>query len=59
MPRIQMTRTVRFALIFIRIYLIVLLSLIALKFVRVFGGAEQKPTPPAAPAKAAGEQVGK
>jgi hypothetical protein len=33
MPRIQMTRTVKFVLGFLRIYLIVLLILIVVKFV--------------------------
>jgi hypothetical protein len=36
MPRIEMTRTVRIALLGLRIYLIVLLALILLKFVRDF-----------------------
>ena len=36
MPRIQMTRSVKVALYGLRIYLIVLLSLIGLKFVRDF-----------------------
>jgi hypothetical protein len=43
MPRIQMTPMVRLALYGLRIYLIVLLLLIGLKFVRDFSAA-----PPAA-----------
>jgi hypothetical protein len=49
MPRIQTTRTVRIALLGLRVYLIVLLLLITLKFVQQFtrqSGAPQ--TPPAA-----------
>ncbi len=40
MPRMQMTPMVRFALWFLRIYLIVLLALIVLKFVRVAPSAK-------------------
>jgi len=36
MPRIQTTRTVRVALWALRIYLLVLLTLIGIKFARVF-----------------------
>jgi hypothetical protein len=36
MPRIKTTKTVRFALWALRIYLLILLTLIGLKFVRVF-----------------------
>ncbi len=36
MPRVQMTRTVRIALYFLRFYLIVLLALILVKFLRTF-----------------------
>ncbi len=36
MPRVQMTRMVRFALFFLRIYLIVLLSLLVVRFIQVF-----------------------
>lgn len=36
MPRIKMTPTVRVALWALRIYLLVLLTLIAIKFIRVF-----------------------
>jgi len=48
MPRIEMTPAVRFALFFLRVYLIVLLGLITLKFVRTFAGApaaSQSPAP--------------
>ena len=50
MPRIQTTRTVRFALLGLRVYLIVLLLLIALKFVRQFSrpGGEPQSRPAAA-----------
>ncbi len=37
MPRIQMTRTVKVALFLLRLYLIGMLALILLKFLRVFG----------------------
>ncbi len=37
MPRIQTTRTVKIALFALRIYLIVMLVLILIKFLRVFG----------------------
>lgn len=46
MPRIEMTPTVRFALFFLRIYLIVLLGLIGLKFVRTFTNSSPRPEPP-------------
>jgi hypothetical protein len=36
MPRVQMTRTVRFVLFFLRFYLIFLLALIVFKFIRGF-----------------------
>jgi hypothetical protein len=45
MPRIKMTRTVKVALFFLRVYLIVLLGLIALKFVRVFAGSDNGAKP--------------
>ena len=41
MPRIQTTRTVRVALWALRIYLILLLGLIALKFARVLAGHDR------------------
>jgi hypothetical protein len=46
MPQIQMTRTAKIALYGLRIYLLVLLTLIGIKFVRTFMSAP----PPAAPA---------
>jgi hypothetical protein len=53
MPRIKTTPMVRVALWGLRIYLLILLSLIALKFARVFShsGERQKPsaTAPAQP----------
>jgi hypothetical protein len=52
MPRIQTTRTVRLALLGLRIYLIVLLLLIGFKFVRDFSRPAEKPqAPPAAATK--------
>jgi hypothetical protein len=36
MPRIKTTPMVKFALYFLRVYLLVLLTLILIKFVRVF-----------------------
>jgi len=48
MSRIEMTPTVRFALFFLRVYLIVLLGLITLKFVRTFAGPAPASQPPAA-----------
>jgi hypothetical protein len=44
MPRIHMTRTVKVALYFLRVYLIVLLGLILVKFVLLFSG-KSSPTP--------------
>jgi hypothetical protein len=52
MPRVKTTRTVRFALWALRIYLLILLSLIALKFARVFSKAGQPDA--GAPVTAAG-----
>jgi hypothetical protein len=37
MPRIQMTRTVKTALFVLRLYLIGMLVLIVVKFLRIFG----------------------
>jgi hypothetical protein len=37
MPRIQTTRTVRVALIVLRIYLVVMLALILVKFLKILG----------------------
>ncbi len=36
MPRVQMTPTVRFALYFLRFYLVLLLLLLVVRFLRVF-----------------------
>lgn len=36
MPRVQMTRTTKIALYFLRFYLIFLLILIAVKFIKTF-----------------------
>ena len=48
MARIKMTRTVRFALWALRIYLLILLTLIAIKFIRVFSApTDQHPVPAA------------
>ncbi len=45
MARMQMTPRVRFALWFLRIYLLVLLGLIALKFAKgISGSPESQPT---------------
>jgi hypothetical protein len=54
MPRIQMTRSVKVALYFLRIYLIVLLALIGLKFWRTFNSpAADKDADPERPAATA------
>jgi hypothetical protein len=37
MPRIQTTRTVKIALYVLRVYLIAMLALILIKFLRIFG----------------------
>jgi hypothetical protein len=37
MPRIQTTRTVKIALYALRLYLVVMLVLILIKFLRIFG----------------------
>lgn len=36
MPRVQMTPMVRYALYFLRVYLLVLLSLLVVRFLQVF-----------------------
>jgi hypothetical protein len=36
MPRVQMTPLVRYALYFLRFYLVVLLGLLAFRFIKVF-----------------------
>ena len=50
MPQIEMTPAVKFVLIGLRVYLLVMLVLIALKFYMTFSKAEQHPreSPPAA-----------
>ena len=42
MARIKTTRTVRFALWALRIYLLILLLLIGIKFVRVFSSSQKQ-----------------
>jgi len=37
MPRIEMTRTVKIALFVLRLYLLAMLILILVKFLRIFG----------------------
>jgi len=44
MPRLQMTRTVKIALFVLRVYLIVMLVLIAVKFVLSVTGRGAAPT---------------
>jgi hypothetical protein len=44
MPRIKMTPTVSIALWVLRVYLLVLLTLIAIKFVRVFSSTTDRPS---------------
>jgi len=48
MPRIKTTRMVNIALWALRIYLLILLSLIGLKFTRVFSSSGKDEKPPAA-----------
>ena len=43
MPRIKMTPMVRIALWALRVYLLVLLTLIAIKFLRVFSSTTDRP----------------
>ena len=50
MPRIKTTPTVRIALWALRFYLLILLALIGVKFVRVFTHAPATPEPRAEPA---------
>ncbi len=38
MPRVKLTRTTRFALYFLRFYLIFLMLLLAFRFLKVFRG---------------------
>jgi hypothetical protein len=49
MPRIKTTRTVRIALWALRIYLLVLLLLIGLKFFRTFASSASASPPAASP----------
>jgi len=58
MPRIKTTPMVKAALWALRVYLLILLSLIVLKFTRVFSGSRQpdSPTPNPAAANAATNQ---
>ena len=51
MARIKTTKTVRFALWALRVYLLILLTLIGIKFARVFSGSH--PQNPAVPDRAA------
>ncbi len=37
MPRIEMTKTVKVALLVLRVYLLVMLGLIVMKFLQIFG----------------------
>jgi hypothetical protein len=53
MPRIKTTKTVRFALWALRIYLLILLVLIGIKFIRVFASSH-KPDDAASSPPAAG-----
>ena len=50
MPRIQTTRTVKVALWALRIYLLVLLTLIGIKFARVFSAQKSDAAASASPA---------
>jgi len=45
MPRIHMTRSAKVALYFLRIYLILLLGLIIVKFIFLFSKASSSPRP--------------
>ena len=51
MPRIEITPTVRIALVFLRVYLIVLLFLILFKFILLFthGSSDKSKEAPAKP----------
>jgi len=61
MARIKTTPTVRFALWALRIYLLILLLLIGIKFVRVFSGSQKQdhatPSLPAAATVATNQPV--
>jgi hypothetical protein len=43
MPRVQMTRTTKFALFFLRFYLLVMLGLILYKFIQIIHAGHPKP----------------
>jgi hypothetical protein len=49
MARIKTTKTVRFALWALRIYLLILLTLIGIKFARVFAESSHSARPAASP----------
>jgi hypothetical protein len=53
MPRIEMTRGVKIALYFLRVYLIVLLALIGLKFWRTYSAPDDSGLSPQKPVAAA------
>jgi hypothetical protein len=53
MARIKTTPTVRFALWALRIYLLILLTLIGIKFVRVFSSSHNQDSAASSPATAA------
>ena len=56
MPRVQMTPMVKTALYGLRIYLLVLLTLIAIKFYRVFATPANQPKQPPVPEAKANQQ---
>jgi len=58
MPRIKTTPTVKFALWALRFYLLILLALIGIKFVRVFSSAQKPDAAVSAPATATNDTVG-
>ena len=43
MPRVQMTRTMKFALFFLRFYLLVMLGLILYKFIQIIRAGHPQP----------------
>ena len=43
MPRVQMTRTTKFALFFLRFYLLVILGLILYKFIQIIRAGHPQP----------------
>ena len=59
MPRIKTTRTVKVALWALRVYLLVLLVLIAFKFTRVFSQSQTQEKSPAATSAPAREPAAK